>query len=72
MTLPARVSEHAPQFSLSPSHYFLSDLIGNILPQSPRVLVESTSRFGSVSIFIEGNWSNFGPGFYFTDYFIGF
>ena len=26
---------HAPQFSWSPSHYFLLDLIGNVLSQSP-------------------------------------
>ena len=34
-TLPARVSAHAPQFLWSPSHYFLSDLIRNVVPQSP-------------------------------------
>jgi hypothetical protein len=30
-TLPARVSAHAPQNSLSPSPYFLADLTGNII-----------------------------------------
>jgi hypothetical protein len=30
-----RFSAHSPQFLWSPSHYFLSDLIGNVLPQSP-------------------------------------
>jgi hypothetical protein len=49
VNLPARVSAHDPQFSLSPSHYFLSDLIGNVIPHYKvplRVLVDSTSRVG--------------------------
>jgi hypothetical protein len=47
-------------------HYFLSNVIGSLLPQSPSwVLVESTSRVGKsvgsvfFSIFIEGDWSKF-------------
>jgi hypothetical protein len=35
VTLPARVRAHAPQLLWSPSHYFLPDLIGHVLPQSP-------------------------------------
>jgi hypothetical protein len=35
---------HAPQFSLSPSHYFLLDLIGNVLPQSPPYTAKLTFR----------------------------
>jgi hypothetical protein len=31
LTLPARVSVQAPQYSWSPSPYFLTDLIENIL-----------------------------------------
>jgi hypothetical protein len=31
----AGFSAHAPQISLSPSHYFLSDFIESALPQSP-------------------------------------
>ena len=31
---PARVSAHAPQLSLSPSHYFLSDLVENTTSKS--------------------------------------
>jgi len=34
MTLPARVSEHAPQNSSSPSPYFLPDLTGNIIQEA--------------------------------------
>ena len=34
VTLSTRISTHAPQFVLSLSHYFLSDLIGNVLTQS--------------------------------------
>jgi hypothetical protein len=33
-TLPARFSAHAPQLSLSPSHYFLSDLVENTTSKS--------------------------------------
>ncbi len=34
VTLPARVSAHAPQLSLSPSHYFLPDLMENMTSKS--------------------------------------
>jgi hypothetical protein len=34
LTLPARVSAHAPQLSLSPSYYFLSDLMENTTSKS--------------------------------------
>jgi hypothetical protein len=34
VTLPARVSAHAPQLSLSSSHYFLSDLMDNTTSKS--------------------------------------
>jgi hypothetical protein len=71
-TLPARVSAHAPQSLWSASHYFLSDLIGNVLKFPLRVLVQSTSRVGrsaeSVSIVIKGNCSTFRPGFYFIGF----
>jgi len=57
-SLPACVSAHAPQISLSLSHYFLSDLIGNVLPHSPSWglshAVESNScvgRSGQISFY---------------------
>ena len=81
MTLSARrgVSAHGLQVLRSPSHYFLSDLVGNVLPQRPFWGLRESTFGGSVSIFIEeltrliltsfeskfdkGKLSNFGHGF---------